>query len=219
VGTPNVAPGLRQGLEALEHSAIAVRALFRALADSTRDSEWPDDEIAEGVLLGLSQTLREMAVGVDAFGQLVRTEAVPARQLTQTDEQALRDALDGLREARARSEDLVTTAADPRLLELNAAVLSTVKRLLVEMDLGERLRRQVRMARGVRPRRSVVRPPVRRPPVRRPAVRRPAVREPVEPEPGPVEPERGPADAEPERGPADAEPEAETQVLPPHPRD
>jgi hypothetical protein len=144
---------------------------------------------------------------------------VPARQLTQTDEQALHEALEGLREARARSEDLVTTAADPRLLELNAAVLSTVKRLLAEMDLGERLRRQVRMARGVRPRRSVVRP---RPPVRRPAGRR---QEPPGPESGrrqgPVGPE--PVETEPVEtepvGPEPVEPEAETQVLPPHPRD
>ena len=31
VGTPDVGPGLRQGLEALEHSAVAIRGMFRAL--------------------------------------------------------------------------------------------------------------------------------------------------------------------------------------------
>ena len=34
VGTPNVSAGLRQGLEALEHSAITIRGMFRALAYS-----------------------------------------------------------------------------------------------------------------------------------------------------------------------------------------
>ncbi len=43
------------------------------------------------------------------------------------------------------------------MLELHAVVLSTVKRLLREMDLDERLRRQVRLARPLRA-------PGRRPP-------------------------------------------------------
>ena len=30
LGTPDVGPGLRQGLEALEHSAVAIRGMFRA---------------------------------------------------------------------------------------------------------------------------------------------------------------------------------------------
>jgi len=42
----------------------------------------------------------------------------------------------------------------PGLHELHAAVLSTVRRLLTEMDLDERVRRQVRLAPRTRPRRS-----------------------------------------------------------------
>ncbi len=154
VGTPNVGPGLRQGLEALEHSAVAIRGMFRALVDATSDGTWLDDESREDVFLGLAQTFRELAAGVDAFGQLVRNEADPAKRMTSADVQALREALDGLHEARARLDDLLMVGASPELLVLHAAVLSTVKRLLREMDLDERIRRQVRLLRPTRPRRG-----------------------------------------------------------------
>src|SRR3954454_6451032 len=134
VGTPNMGPGLRQGLEALEHSAVAIRGMFRALVDASCDATWLDHEGADDLLLGLAQTFRELAAGVDAFGQLVRNEADPANPMTSADVQALREALDGLHEARAGLEDLMTAGAAPVLLELHAAVLSTVRRLLTEMD-------------------------------------------------------------------------------------
>jgi len=152
VGTANVGPGLRQGLEALEHSAIAIRTLFRALVDATHDLAWPDDEDAGQVLLDLAQTFRDMAAGVDAFGQLVRNEAVAVEQLSSADIRALREALEGLREARARSDRRLTEPATPELLELHVGVLSTVKRLQAELDLDERIRRQVRLRRPPRPR-------------------------------------------------------------------
>ena len=72
--------------------------------------------------------------------------------MSSDDVQALRDALDGLHEARARLDDLLMAGAAPELLELHAAVLSTVKRLLREIDLDERIRRQVRLLRPARPR-------------------------------------------------------------------
>ena len=144
VGTPNLGPGLRQGLEALEHSTIAVRAMFRAVLDGTYDATWLDDESAKDVFLGLAQTFREMAVSVDAFGHLVRDEAEAAKPVSSADVQALRDALDGLHEARARLDELLMAGIAPELVELHAAVLSTVKRLLHEVDLHERVRRQLR---------------------------------------------------------------------------
>src|SRR3990170_1591697 len=60
VGTPDLGPGLRQGLEALEHSAVAIRSMFRALVDATSEPTWPDLEGTDD-LLGLAQTLRELA--------------------------------------------------------------------------------------------------------------------------------------------------------------
>jgi Aromatic acid exporter family member 1 len=152
VGTPDVGPGLRQGFEALEHSAVAIRSMFRALVDATTDSTWLDDEGADDVLLGLAQTLRELATGIDTFGRLVRNEAGPATSLSSEDVEALRVALDGMQEARARLNDLATTESAPELRELHAVTLSTVKRLLREMDLEQRVRRQVQLVRPTRPR-------------------------------------------------------------------
>ena len=151
VGTPDVGPGLRQGLEALEHSAVAIRGMFRALVDATYDATWPDDEAAEDVLLGLAQTFREMAAGVDAFGQLVRDEADPANAAEPRRRRRpagrARGTARGAGPARRPAPDR-RVDADPALLELHAAVLSTVKRLLREMDLDERIRRQVRLLRA-----------------------------------------------------------------------
>lgn len=155
VGTPNVSAGLRQGLEALEHSAVAVRSMFGAVAEGVQDASWMDDDSARDVLLGLAQTFQELAAGVDAFGQLVRDEADTARSTTSVEVHDLRAALEGLHEARARLEDVLMAGSGPELLQLHAAVLSTVQRLLREMDLDERIRRQVRL---MRPRSRLTRP-------------------------------------------------------------
>jgi uncharacterized membrane protein YccC len=148
--TPDVGPGLRQGLEALEHCAVAVRSMFRALLDATADQE-PDGVVGD-LFLGLAQTLREVADGIDAFGQLVRNDASPAATLSPDDVLTLQAALDGLQEARARLEDLLTVEPTPELRELNAVALSTVRRLLREMDLEQRVRRQLELGGATRPR-------------------------------------------------------------------
>jgi Aromatic acid exporter family member 1 len=153
VGTPDVGPGLRQGLEALEHAAVAIRGMLRAVVDATDDPAWLGDS-ATDVYLGLAQTLREMAGGVDAFGQLVRDEAEVARRMSAGDVLVVREALDGLHEARARLDDLLMATSAPQGIELFASILSTVKRLLRELDLDERIRRQVQMLRTSRPRAS-----------------------------------------------------------------
>jgi hypothetical protein len=126
--------------------------MFRAVVDGTHDATWTQDEGAEDVLLGLAHTFRELAAGIDAFGQLVHDEAGPSTTMSSADVERLREALDGLHEARARLEDLLVAGLPAPLLELHAALLSTVKRLLREMDLDERVRRQVRLLRRTRPR-------------------------------------------------------------------
>jgi hypothetical protein len=124
--------------------------MFRALVDATDDGTWVDDESAGDVFLGLAQTFRELAAAVDAFGELVRDESDPAKRMGPADVQKVREA----HEARARLDEVLMAGSAPELLELHAAVLSTVKRLLSEMDLDERIRRQVRMLRRPRPRTS-----------------------------------------------------------------
>lgn len=165
VGTPNAGPGLRQGLEALEHSAVALRGMFRSLVDTVELSGWSTEERAES-LLDLARTWREMAAAIDAFGQLVADESgSPARGGSlEVDLDVVREARLGLDDARHRLEESLTHGDPGPQRELDAAVLATVKRLLRELDLDHRIRRQVRLAR-TRPRR--VRRPIAGPIARR----------------------------------------------------
>jgi hypothetical protein len=71
-----------------------------------------------------------------------------------------------MQEARARLNDLATTESAPELRELHAVALSTVKRLLREMDLEQRVRRQVQLGRTTRPRAAYLsRPALKRRPI------------------------------------------------------
>ena len=151
VATPDLGPGLRHGLESLEHTALSVRSMYRTLADATAGQPaWLREDGADDVLLGLVQTFRELAAAVDAFGELVRLEAAPVGQTGSADFAALREAMEGLPEARARHEELGTAVDDPDLRELEATVLSTVKRVQRELDLEQRVRRQLQLRRPVR---------------------------------------------------------------------
>jgi hypothetical protein len=72
---------------------------------------------------------------------LVRAEARPGEGVPDLTE--LREALQGLHEARARVTDLllVDPRDDPVLAELALTLLTTVERLLRELALDERIRR------------------------------------------------------------------------------
>lgn len=148
--TSDAGPGLRQGLEALEHIAISVRSMLRAVADADDDRRQLPEDLQNELALGLAQTFREMAAGVDAFGALVKDEATPGRAPT-ADVATLTAALDGLNEARARLEDLMLSVDTPGLVETVAVLLTTVRRLLREMDLDERVRHMMRPGRLPRP--------------------------------------------------------------------
>lgn len=151
IGTPDLGPGLRHGLESLEHTALTIRSMYRALADAVEgDPAWLEADGGSDVLLGLMLTYRELADAVDAFGELVRLEAAPAGDVESADFAALRRSMQGLPEARHRLEDLSTALADPTLRELHASVLSTVKRVQRELDLEQRVRRQLQLRRPVR---------------------------------------------------------------------
>src|SRR6478609_4513741 len=181
VGTPDLGPGLRHGLESLEHTALSIRSMYRALADATAGvPDWLKSETAADVLLGLAQTFRELADAVDAFGELVRLEAAPAGQAGSADFEALRAAMEGLPEARSRLEDMSTAVTDADLRELHAAVLSTVKRVQRELDLEQRVRRQLQLRRPVHTWPAPLRP--------HPSRRRPASLPPTGPESDPDAP-------------------------------
>lgn len=145
LGTPNVGPGLRQGMEALEHSAVGLRTMFRAVYDATTDPNWPEGEVVDAVITGLERVFRDLARGVSAFGHLVRAEADRTRGSWTPEIARVQEALVGLHEARARLSDLLTMDTGPVLFELHVALLSTVKRTMHELDLDVRIRRQLRL--------------------------------------------------------------------------
>jgi hypothetical protein len=158
VRTPHVEPGLRQGLEALEHTAVAIRGLMRSVADAS-DGDWLDEEPASEVLRDLAETFRTLAAGADAFGELVRHEGDVQVNLSRDDIARLHEAQDGMLRARARLDAALTEARPADVVELYAATRATVRRLQHELGLDERVRRQLRL---LPPRRLPTRPGARR---------------------------------------------------------
>jgi len=184
LGTPDAGPGLRQGLEALEHSAVAIRSMFgnfEVVARRRAEQHRPFDADS---LAAFDLLLRELAGGLRSFGRLVRQDAHPGQE--PPDPQALRASLEGLHEARARVTDLLLVEArdDPSLSEVNTFLLATVERLLREFDLDARIRRLAQRAPGARLPRALARPLALPLPLPgRPATRRDARSE--EPQPPP----------------------------------
>lgn len=140
-GTPDAGPALRHGLEALEHSSVAVRSMFRSLLDAAPGLENSEGGVGPEIKGGVALALTEFAAAIRAFARLVRADAQPG-QSHLPEVSTVREALNGLQEARARITDLVLVDDDPVRTELNFALLTTIKRLLTELDLEERLRRQ-----------------------------------------------------------------------------
>lgn len=144
VGTPHVEPGLRQGLEALEHTAVSIRGLMRSVVEAS-DGDWVADASAGVVLRDLAETFHTLAAGADAFGDLVRHEGDVEVSLSQEDVARLRDAQEGMLRARARLDVALAEAHPADVTELYAATRATVRRLQHELGLEERVRRQLRL--------------------------------------------------------------------------
>ena len=160
VRTPHVEPGLRQGLEALEHTAVAIRGMMRSVADAS-DGDWLDEDSASEVLRTLAETFRTLGAGADAFGELVRHEGDVQTSLSRDDIARLQEAQDGMVRARARLDAALTEAHPADVVELYAGTRATVRRLQHELALDERVRRQLRL---LPQRRLPTRPVVRRRP-------------------------------------------------------
>jgi uncharacterized membrane protein YccC len=141
LGTPRTSTSLQDGLEALEHSLVAVRSMFRSIADSVDDDAGTDDEreYADDVRQAFALLLHDLAACFGAFGRMVRAQ-VDADAVTEADQLAA--ALTALREARARVTDLLLLGPreDPVYWELNVLLLATVERVLRELDVEEYVR-------------------------------------------------------------------------------
>jgi len=161
VRSPRVEPGLRQGLEALEHTGLAVRSLIRTVGDLAA-GDWRDEPGAVATLTLVAQACRRMGDGIDAFGELVRNEGDVRVELSAGDVARLRETLASLRVVAEQLEAQIAEGGPPDVLELLSVTRSTIRRLLDELDLESRLRRQLSR---MHPRRRVARGmprPVRR---------------------------------------------------------
>ncbi len=151
LSTSDVSPGLKQGLEALEHTSVALRALFRSVADAVASGEWePTPEDLELFATALDQ----LADLLETFASLVRDEASRGPESAQAGRGGLGQ-LDtivvALHETRSRLEAHRRAAEQPIDMELTVSITSTVRRLLRELDLKERMARQVQLHRRTRP--------------------------------------------------------------------
>jgi Aromatic acid exporter family member 1 len=146
IRTPNLGPDLRSGLDALEHSAVALRALYRSLADRAR--EQPDLErlYDRDVGAAFAALLRDLAIAIRDFGKLVRAEAEEQERPPTAE---LAAALESARETRAMLAELLTVdpRADPNLWLLHGALLAAAERVLRELDIEERDRQRERLRR------------------------------------------------------------------------
>jgi hypothetical protein len=155
VGTTDRLPMLRRDLDALEHSGVALRQLFRTVADAVaaggeRRDQGDGDGARPGsyrmtydadVRAAFAALLTEIATALRAFGALARTEADEG-DATATAQLAA--ALEALGEARAMLTELllVDPHDDRAQWELHGSLLAAVGRVLGELDLAERDRRR-----------------------------------------------------------------------------
>ena len=73
---------------------MAIRVLMRSVRDCA-DGSWLAEDSASAVLKDLAATCRELAAGVDAFGELVRNEAEVKADLSRADIARLQEAQEG----------------------------------------------------------------------------------------------------------------------------
>ena len=139
IDTITTAPGLRGGLDALEHTALALRALYRLLADVQTNPQGAGMLNDSDMRAAFGTLLHDMAMAIRDFGALVRAEADDEGQ---PHPEELAAALDSAGEARARLTELllVDPRTDPERWQLTGALLTATDRALRELDLDERER-------------------------------------------------------------------------------
>ncbi len=140
LGTANTGPGMRHGLEALEHSALALRSMLRSLVEAAEAYRREGREIPADLRVALSRLLHEIAAAVRTFGRLIRADASQGDPSAEVDD--LREALTNLQAARVRIAARLRDEPenDTPLALLTSSLLATVGRLLQELDIDQRAR-------------------------------------------------------------------------------
>jgi hypothetical protein len=147
-------PILRSGLDALEHSIVSLRAVFRSIADGVQEEVGDDLGYSTELLGAFGVLLQDLAASIRTFGTLVRAEADAVHTGA---EAPLADALEQLRETRAFLTELLLVGAreDATLWLLRGSLLAAVERVLRELDVEDRRCRrekwELQQAERVRP--------------------------------------------------------------------
>ena len=136
---PNTSSSLRAELDALEHTSVTVRSMFRSIQDGVRDHPMIDAR-GEDLRLVFAALLADVAATVEAFGELALDEGTDHIEGT---ERSVSTALERLREARDRADDLrmMDSGAGDDGWALSEPVLQAVERVLRDLDVLGQTRR------------------------------------------------------------------------------
>ncbi len=143
LGTLDPTEVLRSGLDALEHSSVALRSLCRAVADRARAALDDENSYSADIREVFGVLLDDLATAMAAFGRLVREDAEGE---TRAQGERLTQALEAVREARVRLTELllIDREGDQRTWELHGVLLANLQRILGEIDVEERVRQRER---------------------------------------------------------------------------
>ncbi len=138
---PDISNTLRADLDALEHTTVAVRSMFRSIRDGVRYNPTVDETRGEALRELYAALLLDLAATIEAFGDLAKAEGTDTVDETQ---QEVAAALAALSEARDRIDDLqlIDIGSELNGWELSEPVLEAVERVLRDLDINERGRRR-----------------------------------------------------------------------------
>ncbi|MGB7449557.1 MAG: aromatic acid exporter family protein [Ornithinimicrobium sp.] len=137
--SPKVEPVLRTGLESLDQSLFAVRALYFTMQREAPATNTPDDGYGHEVRAAFAVLLEHVADSVDAFGEVVDAEA---READEEVGQKLAGSLQASGEARAILTDLLMVDAQEQtsLWLLRGSILVAVEQTVEPLRLKDRAR-------------------------------------------------------------------------------
>jgi hypothetical protein len=150
IGTPEIEPVLRAGLDALDRSLLAVRTLFSTMLKEAPEYQTLDDGYGDEVRPAFAVLLDNVADCLEAFGALIVAEAESSEAEV---ERNLAQSLDVAREARAILTELLLVDAreETSLWLLRGSILAAVDHVLGPLNLEDRARvRRQRKRRSAR---------------------------------------------------------------------